>query len=42
MTKKGQNMRSLIGKVVKINRGGPESFEGKLVSVCSDYMVVCS
>lgn len=40
MSKKGQSMRGLRGKVVKINRGGPESFEGTLVKVSSDYMVV--
>ncbi|WP_454192223.1 hypothetical protein [Paenibacillus sp. Marseille-Q7038] len=40
MNKKGQSMRGLIGKVVKINRGGPESFEGTLVKISSDYMVV--
>lgn len=37
MSKKGQSMR---GKVVRINRGGPESFEGTLVKVASDYMVL--
>ncbi|WIV18387.1 hypothetical protein QPK24_18625 [Paenibacillus polygoni] len=42
MTKKGQSMRGLLGKVVKINRGGPESFEGTLVKVSSDYMVIRS
>jgi len=33
-------LKELEGKNVKINRGGPESFEGKLLSVQSDYLVV--
>jgi spore coat protein B len=31
---------SLVGKCVKINRGGPDSIEGKLLAVKSDFYVV--
>ncbi|CAM3997516.1 hypothetical protein L1N85_14395 [Paenibacillus alkaliterrae] len=31
---------SLVGKCVKINRGGPDKIEGKLLAVKSDYYVV--
>ncbi|MFC4779463.1 hypothetical protein ACFO9Q_21925 [Paenibacillus sp. GCM10023252] len=30
----------LVGQVVKINRGGPESIQGKLLAVKSDYLVL--
>lgn len=33
-------LQSLVGKNVKINRGGPESLEGKLLAVKSDYLVL--
>lgn len=33
-------IESLVGKHVKINRGGPESFEGKLLAVKKDYLVI--
>ncbi|MGO4543362.1 DUF2642 domain-containing protein [Paenibacillus sp. 2TAB23] len=39
----GQNddfLQSLVGKNVKINRGGPDSIQGKLLAVKSDYLVV--
>ncbi|WP_236346656.1 DUF6897 domain-containing protein [Paenibacillus plantiphilus] len=38
--KKGSYLRNLIGKNVKINRGGPDSLEGKLIAVQSDYIVL--
>jgi len=33
-------LQSLVGKNVKVNRGGPESLQGKLHSIKSDYFVV--
>ena len=33
-------LQSLIGKMVKINRGGPDSLTGKLLAVKSDFLVV--
>ncbi|WP_054028490.1 DUF6897 domain-containing protein [Bacillus sp. FJAT-28004] len=33
-------VQSLVGKNVKVNRGGPESLQGKLHSVKSDYLVL--
>lgn len=38
--KKGSYLRNLIGKNVKINRGGPDSLEGRLIAVQSDYVVL--
>lgn len=38
--KKGSYLRNLIGKNVKINRGGPDSLEGKLIAVQNDYVVL--
>ncbi|NIK76122.1 spore coat protein B [Paenibacillus castaneae] len=33
-------LRSLVGKFVKINRGGPDMLQGKLLAVKSDYLVL--
>jgi hypothetical protein len=33
-------IKNLIGEFVRINRGGPESLEGKLLAVKSDYLVL--
>ena len=33
-------LNSKVGMLVKINRGGPESFDGVLVSVQSGYVVM--
>ncbi|KRE33237.1 DUF6897 domain-containing protein [Paenibacillus sp. Soil522] len=33
-------LQSLIGKNVKINRGGPDSLQGKLLAVKSDFLVL--
>ncbi len=33
-------LQSLIGKNVKINRGGPDSIQGKLLAVKSDFLVL--
>lgn len=33
-------LQSLVGKNVKVNRGGPDSLQGKLHSVKSDYLVL--
>ncbi|MFC4765824.1 hypothetical protein ACFO8Q_00180 [Effusibacillus consociatus] len=33
-------LESLVGKVVRINKGGPESKTGKLLAVQSDYVVM--
>ncbi|MFC4777001.1 hypothetical protein ACFO9Q_09415 [Paenibacillus sp. GCM10023252] len=33
-------LNRLVGKNVKINRGGPESLQGKLLAVESDYLVL--
>ncbi|MEH7383040.1 hypothetical protein V7138_21430 [Bacillus sp. JJ1533] len=35
-----QLMTSLVGEVVRINRGGPESKTGKLVEVKNDYLII--
>ncbi|MCM3129127.1 hypothetical protein ACFQ3J_08200 [Paenibacillus provencensis] len=35
-----QGMRGLIGKGVKINRGGPDAIEGTLMDVRYDHMVI--
>lgn len=35
-------LRDLVGKEVKINRGGHDSLEGKVLAVKSDYLVLCS
>ncbi|BBH24928.1 hypothetical protein Back11_62730 [Paenibacillus baekrokdamisoli] len=34
------NLNNKIGKLVKINRGGPESFDGVIVAVHNDYVVI--
>ena len=31
---------SLVGKIIRVDRGGPESREGKLLAVGSDYFVL--
>jgi spore coat protein B len=36
----GHGMRSLVGREVKINRGGPDSVQGTLMDVRWDYMAV--
>ena len=33
-------LMSFLGKYVKINRGGPESINGKLIAVHADYIVL--
>ncbi|SFE46994.1 spore coat protein B [Paenibacillus catalpae] len=33
-------LKNLVGEFVRINRGGPESLEGKLLAVKSDYLVL--
>lgn len=33
-------LMGMVGRRVKVNRGGPDSVEGKLLSVQSDYLVV--
>ncbi|MCM2531940.1 hypothetical protein NDK43_05475 [Neobacillus pocheonensis] len=33
-------MKSFLGKVIKIDRGGPESRVGKLLDVYNDYLVL--
>ncbi|WP_317982248.1 hypothetical protein [Paenibacillus glycanilyticus] len=33
-------LRNLVGETVRINRGGPESLEGKLLAVKNDYLVL--
>lgn len=33
-------LRSLIGKIIKIDRGGPESRIGKLLDVMDDHLVI--
>ncbi|ACT00071.1 hypothetical protein [Paenibacillus sp. JDR-2] len=33
-------LRNLVGEFVRINRGGPESLEGKLLAVKNDYLVL--
>ncbi|SFS52159.1 hypothetical protein [Paenibacillus sp. 453mf] len=35
-----QGMRGLIGRGVKINRGGPDAIEGTLMDVRNDHMVI--
>lgn len=32
--------RSLVGKIVRVHKGGPKSKKGKLVAVTSDYLVL--
>jgi spore coat protein B len=34
------HLENLIGKSVRINRGGPDSYSGKLLSIHSDYLVL--
>jgi spore coat protein B len=34
------HLENLIGKTVRINRGGPDSYSGKLLSIHSDYLVL--
>ncbi|MBG9597520.1 spore coat protein [Bacillus mycoides] len=33
-------LKELIGSYVRVNRGGPESQKGIIVSVCTDYVVL--
>lgn len=33
-------LKNLVGEFVRINRGGPESLEGKLLAIKSDYLVL--
>ncbi|MGG0457808.1 spore coat protein [Bacillus mycoides] len=33
-------LKDLIGSYVRVNRGGPESQKGAIVSVCGDYFVL--
>lgn len=40
MSMNGHGMRSLVGREVKINRGGPDSVQGTLMDVRWDYMAV--
>lgn len=40
MSMNGQGMRGLVGREVKINRGGPDSIQGTLMDVRWDYMAV--
>lgn len=35
-------LKNLVGEFVRINRGGPESLEGKLLAVKSDYLVLAT
>ncbi|MFX3633023.1 MAG: hypothetical protein ACE3L7_04765 [Candidatus Pristimantibacillus sp.] len=35
-------LKDLVGKEVKVNRGGHDCLEGKLLAVRSDYLVLCS
>lgn len=39
-TKNGTQITNLVGEFVRINRGGPDSLEGKLLAVKSDYLVL--
>ncbi|WP_433708087.1 hypothetical protein [Paenibacillus illinoisensis] len=40
MSMNGQGMRGLLGREIKINRGGPDSVTGTLMDVRWDYMAV--
>ncbi|PQP83213.1 hypothetical protein C0Q44_00310 [Paenibacillus sp. PCH8] len=40
MSMNGQGMRGLLGREIKINRGGPDSVQGTLTDVCWDYMAM--
>jgi spore coat protein B len=40
MSMNGQGMRGLVGREVKINRGGPDAIQGTLMDVRWDYMAV--
>ena len=33
-------LKDLIGSFVRVNRGGPESQKGTIISVCQDYFVL--
>ncbi|MFF2483738.1 DUF6897 domain-containing protein [Paenibacillus sp. NPDC058071] len=35
-------LQDFVGKNVKINKGGPDSLEGKVLAVKSDYLVLCT
>jgi len=35
-------MEALVNKVIKINRGGPESITGKLLATGNDYLILLS
>ncbi|MDQ0722477.1 spore coat protein B [Paenibacillus sp. W4I10] len=40
MSMNGQGMRGLLGREIKINRGGPDSVQGTLTDVRWDYMAM--
>ena len=40
MEQKDNYLNSKVGMLIKINRGGPESFDGVLVAVQSGYVVM--
>ncbi|MGQ8870690.1 DUF6897 domain-containing protein [Paenibacillus sp. TSA_86.1] len=40
MSMNGHGMRGLVGREVKINRGGPDAMQGTLMDVRWDYMAV--
>ncbi|KQY91189.1 hypothetical protein ASD24_24050 [Paenibacillus sp. Root52] len=40
MSMNGQGMRGLLGREIKINRGGPDSVQGTLTDVRWDYMAI--
>ncbi|MEO2205344.1 hypothetical protein ABGV42_16550 [Paenibacillus pabuli] len=40
MSMNGQGMRGLLGREIKINRGGPDAVQGTLIDVRWDYMAM--
>lgn len=40
MSMNGQGLRSLIGRDIKVNRGGPDAIQGTLMDVRWDYMAM--
>ncbi|MFS0858135.1 hypothetical protein [Paenibacillus taichungensis] len=40
MSTNGQGMRGLLGREIKVNRGGPDSVQGTLLDVRWDYMAM--
>ncbi|WP_062321013.1 hypothetical protein [Paenibacillus pabuli] len=40
MSTNGQGMRGLLGREIKVNRGGPDSVQGTLLDVRWDYMAL--